>query len=240
MSKYSTGELAKLCGVSVRTVQYYDSRNILVPSALSEGGRRLYSDEDLRKMRIICFLREMGFSLDHIGALFSEQQPEQTIDLLIEQQEGQLRRELREGFEKLDKLTELKRGLRTMNGFSLDGLGDIAHAVKHQKKRRKMLGLMIAVGLVMDAIEVGTLIYGITTGIWWPLAAGMPVVIGLGIAVSGYYSSRVDYICPGCHAVFHPSFGAMFWAAHTPNTRRLTCPGCGRKSFCVETYAEKP
>lgn len=76
MSKYSTGELAKLCGVSVRTVQYYDSRNILVPSALSEGGRRLYSDEDLRKMRIICFLREMGFSLDHIGALFSEQQPE--------------------------------------------------------------------------------------------------------------------------------------------------------------------
>ena len=38
MSKYTTGEIAKLCGVSVRTVQYYDSRNILVPSELSEGG----------------------------------------------------------------------------------------------------------------------------------------------------------------------------------------------------------
>ena len=34
MSKYTTGEIAKLCGVTVRTVQYYDSRNILVPSAL--------------------------------------------------------------------------------------------------------------------------------------------------------------------------------------------------------------
>lgn len=45
MSKYTTGELAKLCNVSVRTVQYYDSRNILVPSELSEGGRRLYSEE---------------------------------------------------------------------------------------------------------------------------------------------------------------------------------------------------
>ena len=48
MSIYTTGEIAKLCGVTVRTVQYYDSRSILVPSALSEGGRRLYSEEDLK------------------------------------------------------------------------------------------------------------------------------------------------------------------------------------------------
>ena len=32
---YTTGEIAKLCGVSVRTVQYYDDRGILIPSALS-------------------------------------------------------------------------------------------------------------------------------------------------------------------------------------------------------------
>ena len=56
MSKYTTGELAKLCGVTVRTVQYYDNRGILVPSGLTEGGRRLYSGEDLKKMIIICFL----------------------------------------------------------------------------------------------------------------------------------------------------------------------------------------
>ena len=37
MSKYTTGEMAKLCGVTVRTVQYYDTRGILIPSALSEG-----------------------------------------------------------------------------------------------------------------------------------------------------------------------------------------------------------
>ena len=53
MSKYTTGEIAKLCGVSVRTVQYYDSRNLLVPSELSEGGRRLYNDDDLKRMKII-------------------------------------------------------------------------------------------------------------------------------------------------------------------------------------------
>ena len=60
MSNYTTGELAKLCGVSVRTVQYYDDRGILKPSELSEGGRRLYSEDDLHRMKIICFLREAG------------------------------------------------------------------------------------------------------------------------------------------------------------------------------------
>ena len=44
---YTTGELAKHCGVSVRTVQYYDGRGILVPSELSEGGRRLYTEKFL-------------------------------------------------------------------------------------------------------------------------------------------------------------------------------------------------
>ena len=50
MSKYTTGEIAKLCGVSVRTVQYYDERGILIPSELSEGGRRLYSEDDYKKV----------------------------------------------------------------------------------------------------------------------------------------------------------------------------------------------
>ena len=36
-NKYTTGEIAKLCGVTVRTVQYYDTRGILIPSELSEG-----------------------------------------------------------------------------------------------------------------------------------------------------------------------------------------------------------
>lgn len=39
---YTTGEMAKLAGVSIRTVQYYDKRGILIPSDLTEGGRRRY------------------------------------------------------------------------------------------------------------------------------------------------------------------------------------------------------
>ena len=50
---YTTGEIAKLCGVSVRTVQYYDDRGILIPSELSEGGRRLYTEDDLKRIATV-------------------------------------------------------------------------------------------------------------------------------------------------------------------------------------------
>ena len=82
MSKYTTGEIAKLCGVTVRTVQYYDTRGILVPNELTEGGRRLYSEDDLKRMRIICFLRDLGLPIDSISQLLSEADPGSVISLL--------------------------------------------------------------------------------------------------------------------------------------------------------------
>ena len=94
MSMYTTGEIAKLSGVSVRTVQYYDNRKILIPSQLSEGGRRLYSQQDLRKMKIICFLRSLDLSVNTIGELFREAHPEQVIGILLQQQEKDLQAEI--------------------------------------------------------------------------------------------------------------------------------------------------
>ena len=107
MSKYTTGELAKLCGVTVRTVQYYDTRGILIPSELSEGGRRLYSEGDLKRMKIICFLRDLDLPIDAIRQILNEEHPENLISLLIEQQENALSEEISEKQEKLDKLREL-------------------------------------------------------------------------------------------------------------------------------------
>ena len=82
---YTTGEIAKLCGVSVRTVQYYDDRGILTPSTLSEGGRRLYSEADVKRMHIICFLREVGLPINSSAALLAEEKPESIISILLEE-----------------------------------------------------------------------------------------------------------------------------------------------------------
>ena len=239
MSKYTTGEIAKLCGVSVRTVQYYDSREILVPSELSEGGRRLYSEDDLKRMRIICFLREAGVSINRIGELFSEDHPEKVISVLLDQQEQELREEIAEGQKKLSIVETIKQELKGIPNFSVESIGDIAHSMRQKNKLSKMLWLMVLTGIPVTALQWTSIVLWITHGLWWLFAIWACVVVPWGIAVSVYYYKRVAYICPECHEVFKPRFREVFWAYHTPKMRRLTCPKCGHKGLCVEVYAEK-
>ncbi len=236
MSKYTTGELAKLCGVTVRTVQYYDSRGILVPSELSEGGRRLYSEEDLKRMRIICFLRDVDLPIDAISRILKEEHPEKVISLLIEQQEIALTEELSDIQEKLDKLRELKSGLKDKKAFSLDTIGDIAIFMEGRKKLKRMRWMMILTGAPVTALQWFSIIFWIVKGIWWPFVLWALVAAVWGTLVSRYYFTHVKYICPECHEVFRPEFREAFWAKHTPTARRLTCTGCGHKGFCVEIW----
>ena len=239
MSKYTTGEIAKLCGVSVRTVQYYDSRNILVPSELSEGGRRLYSEDDLKRMRIICFLREAGLPINSISELFAEEHPEKVITILLDQQEQTLREELEEQQKKLSIVETIKRELKEVKNFSVESIGDIAFVMKNKNKLRKMRWTMVLTGISVTALQWTSIILWITHGLWWLFAVWACVAIPWGIVVSINYFKHVAYICPECHEVFRPRFKEVFWAYHTPKMRRLTCPKCGHKGLCVEVYAEK-
>lgn len=236
MSKYTTGEIAKLCGVTVRTVQYYDARNILIPSQLSEGGRRLYSEEDLKRMKIICFLRDLDLPINTIAQLLAEEHPENVIDLLLEQQETVLRQEIGQRQSKLERLEQLRQEIKMVEHFSVESIGDIAYMMENKRKMRKLHGIMLGVGIPLEILEWVTFFYALHTGIWWPFVLGLCAVIGGSIWMSSYYYKNVVYICPQCHAVFKPRFGEMFWARHTPNTRKLTCTACGHKGFCVETY----
>lgn len=238
MSRYTTGEIAKLCGVTVRTVQYYDTRGVLIPSELTEGGRRLYSEEDLQKMKIICFLRGLDFSIDNISTLFKEENPDKVISLLIEQQEQTLSQEIKERQEKLSTISEMKAHLKNFNSFSVESIGDIVRVMENKKKLRKMRIIMLAIGIPLDIAEVGTFIIGISQGFWIPFIIAMALMIIFAVILSKYYYDNVAYICPECHKVFRKSFKEVFFANHTPNTRKLTCPHCEKKSFCVETYNE--
>ncbi|MBE6636850.1 MAG: MerR family transcriptional regulator [Ruminococcaceae bacterium] len=239
MSKYTTGEIAKLCGVSVRTVQYYDSRNILVPSELSEGGRRLYSEEDLKRMRIICFLREAGLPINSIAQLFAEEHPEKIISLLLDQQEQELRETIAEEQKKLGMIENIKRELKEIPHFSVESIGDIAQIMKRKNMLARMRLTMVLTGLPVTILQWVSIILWITHGLWWLFALWACVAVLWGTTVSVYYFNHVAYLCPECHEVFRPGFKEMFWAYHTPKMRRLTCPNCKHKGLCVEVYADK-
>lgn len=63
---YSSGEFARMANVTLRTIRYYDKRNILKPSFVSESGSRFYTDEDLVRLQQILLLKFLGFSLEDI------------------------------------------------------------------------------------------------------------------------------------------------------------------------------
>ena len=90
MSQYTTGEMAKLCGVSVRTVQFYDEKDLLKPAELTEGGRRLYSEDDLKKFQMICLFKSLGLSLESIAGVMSSKRPGNVLGLLLDEQLKQL------------------------------------------------------------------------------------------------------------------------------------------------------
>lgn len=63
---FSIGELARMVGVTVRTLQYYDEQDLLKP-VVTEGGRRKYTREDILRLEQIIFLKSFGFSLEEIN-----------------------------------------------------------------------------------------------------------------------------------------------------------------------------
>ena len=238
MSTYTTGEVAKLCGVSVRTVQYYDARGILTPSDLTDGGRRLYSDADLSKMKFICFLRELDISIDNISKILREENFEKVIALMLDEQRAQLEFELDEKKHKLEKLEELRKLLNKSQNFSVESLGDIAHVMDNKKKLKKLHATLLITGIPVSLLEWVTVILWILKGIWWPFTVYTAIAVVYGIWVSRYYFKHTAYICPECHEVFVPKFKEAFFASHTPTTRKLTCRCCKKKSYCVETYRD--
>ena len=236
MSQYTTGELAKECGITVRTVQFYDQKEILNPSALTEGGRRLYSGDDLKKMKIICFLRDTGLSLDTIRKLLKEEDPGSVISVLLEQQEQLLQEEISDRREKLDRLAELKKGLKDVSSFSIETIGDIANTMENKKKLSAVHRNMILPAIPLGILQWASVLLWIFKGIWWPFVVWVILAIPYGIWATRYYHRSVAYICPQCHEVFRPAMKEMFFAKHTPKTRKLTCTKCGCHGFCVETW----
>jgi DNA-binding transcriptional MerR regulator len=63
---FKVGDLARRTGVTVRTLHHYDDIGLLTPSIHSDGGYRLYTEADVRRLQQIVSLRSLGFRLEEI------------------------------------------------------------------------------------------------------------------------------------------------------------------------------
>lgn len=63
---YTIGKLSKKTGVTVRTLDYYDEIGLIKPSSKTDGGHRLYNEDDVMRLERILALKYMGFTLEQI------------------------------------------------------------------------------------------------------------------------------------------------------------------------------
>lgn len=67
VTPWKIGELAEASGLTVRTLHHYEHVGLVVASARSAGGHRLYGPDDVARLYRVCLLRRLGFPLAEIG-----------------------------------------------------------------------------------------------------------------------------------------------------------------------------
>ena len=64
--EYTVKSLAKIAGISSRTLRYYDEINLLKPCRVSSSGYRIYGEKEVDTLQQIMFYKEMGLPLEKI------------------------------------------------------------------------------------------------------------------------------------------------------------------------------
>lgn len=70
--EYTINQLAKLAGVSTRTLRYYDQCGLLPPKTVRSNGYRIYGETEVNRLQQILFYRELGVELSEIGRILAE------------------------------------------------------------------------------------------------------------------------------------------------------------------------
>lgn len=65
------GQVAERTGLSLRTIRFYEESGLVVPTSRSEGGFRLYSDDDVARLEVIKRMKPLGFSLGEMQELLT-------------------------------------------------------------------------------------------------------------------------------------------------------------------------
>jgi MerR family transcriptional regulator, thiopeptide resistance regulator len=110
-TRYTVKQLARLAGVSARTLHYYDQIGLLKPSRDPVNGYRIYKRPALLRLQQILFLRELGLGLEQIRAVIDR--PDFDLLQALEQHQAALReRKLR-----LERLSQtVERTIAYMKG----------------------------------------------------------------------------------------------------------------------------
>lgn len=214
MSEYTIGDLAKKLNITTRTIRYYDQKGLVKPSRVSESGYRLYSDEQVKQLKL--------------------------IDLLLEDQLKRNKAETQKLEEQNKKIIQLQKVLSKPNNIA--EVTDITKIMNNETRYKevtrsmwKLSAVEITVELVGMAFIAYCIINKMNTAAYISVAILVVSLIAMSFVLLKNYYQKVAYICPNFDYKFVPELKSFMFAAHTPHTRKLRCPNCHKKSYCLET-----
>lgn len=107
------GEVAELTQLSLRTIRHYDDVGLVPPSARSEGGFRLYTEQDVERLNHVRRITPLGFSLEETAQilnLLDSKDSDLTLEEVLQRAEksrDKLARQLRQADEFISSLHQL-------------------------------------------------------------------------------------------------------------------------------------
>ncbi len=170
---------------------------------------------------MICFLRDLGFSIEQIRKVLAEENAAQVLELLLVDHIATAKEDLAAKEQQVDIAVKILDRLRKQDPQSLDFLMDISLSMKNQKAWKKLqwkMGISIFLAIVS---YVGLILLSSYLQKFWL------VYVAMGLFLPGfswlviYFRKQFIYLCPHCH-----------------RTRKLTCSHCHQKSYCLELAKE--
>lgn len=128
-SKFTIGEISKICDVTMDALRYYDEVKLLTPEHSDANRYRYYNAEDIWTLEIIKICRKMGISIDGIRKIFELNDNEKMITI-VEKSESELEQRIQQMVQMKNDLNWFKE---EWNELTRANVGEIQ--VKHFPKR---------------------------------------------------------------------------------------------------------
>ena len=234
---YTTGQVASQCGVSVRTVQFYDEKGIVKPSCMSENGRRLYMKEDLERFQLVCLYKKLGLSLNKIKEILGSHEPYLYLLDTLNHHYQEINDEIKKLYQQKEVYALLIDEIKTKQCLPVLSEQELDQLVSNKKKYHHLSlmtsGLIIVFSLF---VIVGSFLMGYFNkfGGWF-----IGLIILLLILLVLFHSKTNVYVCPHCHQKFSIGFFKDLMTLNNGKKGKyLKCPYCHQSHWMKETFRE--
>jgi DNA-binding transcriptional MerR regulator len=130
---WKVGDLAKLTGLTIRTLRYYDQIGLFSPSGYSESGHRLYNEADLSRLQQLLSLKELGLSLEEMKSILTGNtySPLEVVSLQISRLQASIKLQTR----LLEQLEHVEKLMRQQEPLNVDEFTKLLGLMKKNHER---------------------------------------------------------------------------------------------------------